>query len=206
MKTKLTNLFIAALSLCFLQPGFAQSSVQDSELSLNSIEAEFVNMNAPALTAPVSALPGDVINALNYYEGKITSLAETMPQDNYTWRPEEGVRSISEVYLHISFSNYFFLTFFGHEMPEGINMEFEKSSTDKSSIVAAFKPSFEFAKAKLSELNDDDLTKTYDFFGNKLTGSAMLLVFLNHAHEHLGQSIAYARMNGVTPPWSSGDN
>jgi uncharacterized damage-inducible protein DinB len=206
MKIRLTVLAASVLNLFTFQTVLAQSFVQDSDLLLSSIEAEFTGINEPVLTAPVSALTGDVINDLNYYEGKITSLAEAMPEENYTWRPADGVRSIGEVYLHITFANYLFLKFFGHEMPEGITMDFEKSTTDKNEIVAHFKPSFEYAKSKISELTDDDLAKTYDFFGNKLTGSAMLLVYLNHAHEHLGQSIAYARMNGVTPPWSSGDN
>jgi uncharacterized damage-inducible protein DinB len=187
-------------------PVIAQSSVlPDAKSFEDQIETEFLQMNE-VIVQHGSALPGDVINALNYYEGKITSLAETMPQENYSWRPAEGVGSIDEVYLHISFANYFFFSFFGNEMPEGYDMEFEKSKTDKNEIVAEFKPSFEHAKSVLSGLSEDDLTKTYDFFGNKLTGSAMLLIYLNHAREHLGQSIAYARMNGVTPPWSKGEN
>ena len=39
-------------------------------------------------------------------------------------------------------------------------------------------------------------------FGNATTHRGVLVTVLSHLHEHLGQSVAYARMNGVVPPWS----
>lgn len=203
MKTRLTVILFSILSLYFINTGSAQNSILP-DYDYFDLETEFKHMSEPVLIHS-STLPSDVINALNYYEGKIISLAEATPEESLPWRPAEGVRSIGEVFVHISLANYFFFTFFGHQMPEGYSMELEKTKTDKEEIVAEFKPSFEYAKAKLSELKDDALTKTYNFFGNQLSGSALLLIYLNHAHEHLGQSIAYARMNGITPPWSSGE-
>lgn len=145
----------------------------------------------------------DVITAdLSRIESKIVSLAGVIPQEKYSWRPDEDVRSFSEVLLHIAGANYFFFTFFGNELPEGMTMDYEKTLTNKDEIIAQYKPAYDYAREKLSLITEEDLSKTYNFFGNEISGKALLLIFSNHAHEHLGQLIAYSRMNGIKPPWS----
>lgn len=137
-------------------------------------------------------------------EGKLLKLVEAMPDDKLTWRPSEGVRSVSEVALHVAAGNYFIMSFFGHAMPEGINREFEKSSTSKSVILDEIKKGFAYSRERLASVTEDQLAKSYDFFGNQVTGSWIVLLLVNHPHEHLGQMIAYARANNITPPWSEG--
>ena len=65
----------------------------------------------------------EFIGQVTFVQGRIMQLAEAVPQDKYTWRPAEGVRSISEVYRHVSFANYAFIKFAGHEPPVEISME-----------------------------------------------------------------------------------
>jgi hypothetical protein len=62
-----------------------------------------------------------------------------------------------------------------------------------------------YARDAITATSDADLEKKHDFFGREVTTRQIYMVVLDHFSEHLGQSIAYARMNGVTPPWSKED-
>ena len=156
---------------------------------------------AYAADSPKSAFIGDLLGQLDRVKGQIMALENAVPQDKATWRPAEGVRSISEVYLHIAGSNYFLVSFTGVKPPANSRID-EKSTTDKAKIADALKTSFEWTKSEVAKFTDDDLEKKVDFFGQKATVRNVLLTLLSHLHEHLGQSIAYARTNGVVPPWT----
>lgn len=156
---------------------------------------------AYAIENPKSAFIADLLGQIDRVKGQITALENAVPQDKVTWRPGEGVRSISEVYLHIAGSNYFLLSFAGCKPPANSRID-EKSTTDKAKIAEALKTSFEWTKSEISKFSDADLEKKVDFFGQKSTIRNVLFTTLSHLHEHLGQSIAYARTNGVIPPWT----
>lgn len=144
----------------------------------------------------------DVNNDISESQQKIISLAEAIPAEKYTWRPEEGVRSVSEVLMHIAGSNYFLMKFAGIKIPEGASEDMGKDVTDKDKIIQALKTSFEDLHNNLKKLNDDQLDEQVELFGNKSTIRNVIFVEMGHLHEHLGQLIAYARTNGVVPPWS----
>jgi uncharacterized damage-inducible protein DinB len=143
----------------------------------------------------------DMLGQLDRVKGQIVSLEGAVPQDKFIWRPVEGVRSISEVYLHIAGSNYFLMSFTGVKPPANSKID-EKGTTDKAKIAETLKASFDWTKDAVSTLNDADLEKQIQFFGQKTSVRNVLFVVLSHLHEHLGQSIAYARTNGVVPPWT----
>jgi uncharacterized damage-inducible protein DinB len=143
----------------------------------------------------------DMLGQLDRVRGQIVSLEGAVPQDKFTNRPAEGVRSISEVYLHIAGSNYFLMSFTGAKPPANSKID-EKGTTDKAKIADALKASFDWTKDAVSKLSDADLDKEVPFFGQNSSVRNVLFVLLSHLHEHLGQSIAYARTNGVVPPWS----
>ncbi|HEX9689185.1 MAG TPA: DinB family protein [Thermoanaerobaculia bacterium] len=164
-------------------------------------------------TATVSGLRADVIWQLTDAEKKLVALAEATPQEKYGWRPGPGVRSVSEVYMHIAGGNYFIPTFLGVKMPENISrdmeliggeMKFGKTVTEKAKVVEALKQSFDHARKAVEATPDSDLDKKVKVFGQEPSERMMLIGLVIHAHEHLGQSIAYARTNGVVPPWSEG--
>ncbi len=136
------------------------------------------------------------------YASRVVQLAEAIPADTYDWSPEEGVRSVGEVFTHIAQANYMMIGTFGIEPP--VDVESIGSLTDKDEIVAALKESNEFVLSSAAELTDEQLSETYDLFGRTINGNGVLVFILNHTSEHVGQSIAYARMNGITPPWSEG--
>ncbi|HEY6952667.1 MAG TPA: DinB family protein [Bacteroidota bacterium] len=149
-------------------------------------------------------LRGEMIANANGVEAKVLDLVKAMPDDKFSWRPEEGVRSVSEVFLHIAGANYLFPSFVGVKMPEGMDMKkWETSTTDKAKISDAVKKSFESFRESIMNLSDADLDKTTKMFGFETTYRNVYLVALTHMHEHLGQSIAYARTNHVTPPWTA---
>lgn len=149
----------------------------------------------------------DLLGQIEYVQKQIMSLQEAVPQDKYGWRPAEGVRSVAEVYNHISFASYMLLSVAGYATPEGLDIGMEKmkeweSVAQKKDIAARLTASFDHVKATIQTMSDEELEKEIDFFGNKVTIRNHLLTVLSHMHEHLGQSIAYARMNGVAPPWT----
>lgn len=165
----------------------------------------------PAL-APADEPTGvrkEYIGSLDDAGGKLIELAQAMPQRKYTWKPGKDVRSTAEVYLHVVAANYGIPMFIGATLPADgpVNTRnlstLEKSTTDKAKIVQLLKDSFEHARQVVADTPDSDLDTMAEVFGTKMTKRAALLIVVNHAHEHLGQSIAYARINGVTPPWTA---
>jgi len=134
---------------------------------------------------------------------EIVSLAQAMPAEKYTWRPAEGVRSVSEVYLHMAGANFGLTAVAGAPPFPGFKFQgFEKSTTDKTKVIELLNQSFEYAETSISNMSDADLLKPLKFQEFTSVGDVVLHI-VAHAHEHLGQSIAYARMNGVVPPWTA---
>ena len=149
----------------------------------------------------------DFLNVYNYTTGKFIQLAEAIPDDKYDWRPAEAVRSVREVVLHATSGNYFFGSFFGAIAPQGVDaMALEKSAMSKEEAIAAFKASLAVIQEAAKKLTAEQLNEMADFFGNKITKRQTILALGDHAAEHLGQLIAYGRMNNVTPPWSKKSN
>lgn len=136
---------------------------------------------------------------------KLISLAEATPAEKYSWRPSPGVRTTGEVYMHVASANYFFPTFWGAKPPAGVDPRgFEKEGADKVKTVATLKASFDYLQQAIGALPDAEMGKAIQAFGHPTTPAEITLVAATHAHEHLGQAIAYARSTGVVPPWSAG--
>jgi uncharacterized damage-inducible protein DinB len=160
-----------------------------------------VSQTAPA--APTSGPRAEFLNELKGEEGKFISLAEAVPADKYTWRPGEGVRSISEVFMHVAAANYNLPKLIGTPPPASFKPQgFDKSITDKAKVIETMKDSFAHVRTAVVNMPDSDLEKQLDWFGGKNTERGILLFMMRHMAEHLGQSIAYVRMNGITPPWT----
>nr|WKN34748.1 DinB family protein [Tunicatimonas sp. TK19036] len=138
--------------------------------------------------------------------GKIMQLAEAVPEDQYEWSPEEGVRSFSGVLEHVISANYFFSTKLGAELPEGVNMETLKDDlSSKTDYTSALKQSFDLVTETIKNADEASLGEKVEFpFPGEFTGMSTMMIMMSHANEHLGQLIAYSRMNGITPPWSEG--
>lgn len=147
----------------------------------------------------------DYVSQLNDVEKKVTSLAEAIPAEKYSWRPGEGVRSISEVFVHIAGANYMLTSrFLSAKLPDTFkpSRTMEKDITDKAKVIELLHNAFAYARDTASKMSEADLQKPVKTFSGETNGDGALFFMANHLHEHLGQLIAYARTNGVTPPWS----
>jgi uncharacterized damage-inducible protein DinB len=154
-------------------------------------------------TPGVTGYRSEVLAEVEIQEDKFTRLAEAIPAEKYTWRPAANVRSFAEVFLHVSAANYSLYHLVGTPAPAGVELKgLEKSTTDKAKIIATLKDSFAHAKRAITAMPDTDLDKSMDWFGGKNTERGILLFIVRHTAEHLGQSIAYARFAGITPPWT----
>jgi uncharacterized damage-inducible protein DinB len=151
--------------------------------------------------------PGVREDLLASYDGatrRLLRLAEAMPAERFGWRPADGVRSFSEVLMHVAEGNYHFaksLGVPGAETPEPGALG--KVAT-KTEAVAKLRESTELARAAITAIDPATLDQPAEFFGMTQSKRRLVLLVAEHAHEHLGQAIAYARVNGVAPPWSSG--
>ncbi|HMG90166.1 MAG TPA: DinB family protein [Chryseolinea sp.] len=146
----------------------------------------------------------ETAGSLGYVSSQVTMLAAAIPADKYSWTPETGVRSVAEVLAHIVSANYFFASKLGGKIPEGVKMEtLEKDLKTKEALAAELKRSYETIVGAIKNASDAALAQKVEFpFPGEFTGMSAALIALNHTNEHLGQLIAYSRMNDITPPWS----
>ncbi|HEU4629895.1 MAG TPA: DinB family protein [Gemmatimonadaceae bacterium] len=156
--------------------------------------------------ATATGLRKELIAQLDDGEKKLVALAEAMPQEKYGWRPGEGVRSVSEVFVHVASANYLFPRLAGVQRAPDVTLprDAEQTITDRVRIVELLHKSFAFARQAVMDVPDAQLDDSVDMFGTPTTKRGVLVTMATHLHEHLGQSIAYARTNGVVPPWSAG--
>jgi uncharacterized damage-inducible protein DinB len=136
----------------------------------------------------------------NYTADEVVRLAEAVPASKYGWRPQDGVRSISEVYVHIAVAHLFFLNSAGVKVDMSkVTRDIEKKMVAKDEVVKFLKDSIALVKENYPKL---DLQKKVHFVDADTNIDGIMIHLLAHTNEHLGQSIAYARMNGIVPPWS----
>lgn len=135
---------------------------------------------------------------------KLVALAEAMPAEAWSWRPADGVASVAEVYMHIARYNYFYLdTSLGVEPGAGVDYErLEGVVNDRDEGLRALAASMDHVRRATAAMSASDMEDPAVLYGREVGEHAVLLQLLAHMNEHLGQSIAYARMNGVVPPWS----
>ena len=158
-----------------------------------------------------TGLTADLAKDIGEVQDKIVGLAKALPAGAYDWRPAKDVRSTGEVLMHVAADNYFLPAAMGIPAPAETGIvgkeyktaaAFEKKKATRDEIIAEVEKSFAFLKKSIGSVSDDKLAAPLEVFGQKTTARAMWLSTATHLHEHLGQLIAYARSNSVTPPWS----
>ena len=165
-----------------------------------------------AVTAELSGTSLEVQNlrrTLEIAHGKFNQLAEAMPEGSYAWQPMDGVRSVGDVYQHIAADNYFVPSLMGMTAPEGTGITddvmtfraFQEIDMTKTEIVGHVNASFEFMLASM-DATSEELDRAVVLGSSDTTVGDVWIRAITHLHEHLGQSIAYARSHEVVPPWS----
>ncbi len=138
-----------------------------------------------------------------YVSNLLVSLAEAIPADKYSWRPASGVRSVSEVLVHITQGNFYLLSIAGPKMPHEMEApDIEKTLVSKHEVIVALKRSLQAVKDAHAQLKPDDLGRKVHIQGKTVPVDGIYLRIICHDNEHLGQLIAYVRSDEVVPPWS----
>jgi uncharacterized damage-inducible protein DinB len=142
--------------------------------------------------------------SLAYVSGQAMQLAEAIPADKFSYTPQAGVRTVAQVYAHIISANYFFASKLGAKIPADVKMEtLEMDLKTKEAVTAELKRSYELVIGAIKTAKDADLAKKVELpFPGDYTGMSVIMITVNHSYEHVGQLVAYARMNSITPPWS----
>jgi uncharacterized damage-inducible protein DinB len=136
---------------------------------------------------------------------QLVALAEAIPAEKFAWRPAPGVRSTSEVLMHIALANFHLLSITGPKMPDDLtSADMEKTVTAKPEVIQWLKRSLEAVKTAHADLKVADVPRKVKVNNRDATVEGMYLRIIVHANEHMGQLVAYARMNGIVPPWSEG--
>jgi hypothetical protein len=180
--------------------------------------AVFVSGPAAAAEAEKKAEPvktdftSDLTANLEYVGKQLVSLAEATPADKFPWRPNDDVRRMSEIYMHVVGPNLLMPPMLGAAPPKGLTIpekpfelaaKWEAEVTAKDAVIARLKESFDYAIQAVKTISASALDSQSDAFGFQASKRAYLMILMNHAHEHLGQAIAYARSVGVVPPWTA---
>jgi len=137
-----------------------------------------------------------------HVSSQLVALAEATPEQKFSWRPAPGVRSTSEVYMHIVMANFYLLSVTGVKMPTDLTEGMEKSVTSKAEVIRWLKRSLDAVKEAHVAETPKDLQRKVHIADRDATVDGIYLRIIIHANEHMGQLVAYARMTGVVPPWS----
>jgi uncharacterized damage-inducible protein DinB len=169
-------------------------------LALSSAPAQAQDLNEDSAATLKAAFMADI----EVMRGKFLGLAEAFPAETYTWRPMEGVRSVSEVLMLIASEGYGFVpmsvgapTAMSREESQALN-----EITDKAEVIDHLNRGFDYAREQLEALDPATLTGARNLFGQERSSPAIMFLVGGDMHEHLGQLIAYARTNEIVPPWS----
>jgi len=137
-----------------------------------------------------------------HVSSQLIALAEATPEGKFAWRPAPGVRSTSEVYMHIVMANFYLMSVTGPKMPVDLKEGMDKSVTSKAEVISWLKRSLDAVKQAHLALTPKDFGRKVHIMDRDATVDGMYLRIIVHANEHMGQLVAYARMTGVVPPWS----
>jgi len=185
MNSLSSRFFLLVLAFCLVLPAYAQDHGDHSHHHyLSAFLADFEGSS-----------------------DKLNQLAEAFSDEQYAWRPAEGIRSVSEVFVHVANANFALSAALGYSVEEGHRTpsgEAEQTLTARADVLADLKHSQEHVREAVETVMGKDLSGEVTAFGQRMTHYQVLMIIGGHSHEHLGQAIAYARSIGVVPPWSGG--
>src|ERR1700724_2587535 len=188
----MNKMFLAVL---FLLAGLSAGTIGASGQSSDT---------AADKTSPSYDMKAQSLLDLERVQKKFVDLANVLPADKMTWRPSADARSFREVFLHVAGERYGILGLMGVTPPAGFDGKtFEKSTTDRSQIVAELNKSWEFTEKAIDGMSNADFAKLLPKLGPQANAGDVIYILVADAHEHLGQVVAYARENGIVPPWTA---
>ncbi len=174
-------------------------------LSSAVIRASPQNADATATdhSAPSYDVKGQSLLELGEIQKKFVALANALPADKFTWLPSADARSFAEVFQHVAGERHGFLNLMGAELPTGFDAKaLEKSTSDRARIVEQLNKSWEFNQKTIKGMSNADIARLLPNLGPEANAGDVVYSLVIDADEHLGQAVAYARENGIVPPWT----
>jgi uncharacterized damage-inducible protein DinB len=192
------NAFLSALAFSFLLGSGATQAVRPAKSTQQPQPTQSKDTTAPSYDMKPQSLQD--LEAMNQ---KFVTLAQAIPADKFTWRPADGTRSIAAVFLHVAGERYGILGLMGVAPPPGLDLKnLEASTTDKAQVIDQLNKSWEFTRTTINTMTNAEFAKPQPKLGPEANSGDVVYILVADAHEHLGQIIAYARVNGVVPPWT----
>lgn len=138
---------------------------------------------------------------------KFMALATAVPADKRTWRPMAGTRTFREVFAHIAAEGNTETAMFGRPLPAGSLADFdaEEARLQKlkdDELIAVMDRAMQSLSATMGGLSRTTINRPITYYGQNTLPRVAATYTLNDLHEHLGQLVAYARMNSIVPPWT----
>ena len=152
--------------------------------------------------APVS-YRDEFLQQFNTSMAKVVALAEALPAEKYAWSPHSDVMPLGRVYAHIARFNYHYpATAMAIAPPAGVDPDTLERVSEKARLVALLRRSAEHVRQSVHQMPESQLAQPTTLYGRRVPQWAVLFQLVAHLNDHMGQSIAYARVAGVVPPWS----
>lgn len=194
-----------------MKPTFSAALVIAATLAPASLFAQIPIDNPPVigeitlarLTTDPTTIRDEILDHFQRSSYKISELARVMPAEKFSWAPGEGVMQVGEVYMHIARYNFMYLDEnLGIAPPDGFDYADIESIRDKEKVREIHEMSVRHVMEQVGALTEAKLDGQTELYGRTVQGWAVLLQLVSHMNEHVGQSVSYARMNGIVPPWS----
>lgn len=194
-----------------MKPRFIAALVVAGVLAPASLFAQIPIDNPPVVGEITLASPttdpitirDEILDHFQRSSYKISELARVMPAEKFSWAPGEGVMEVGEVYMHIARYNFMYLDEnLGIAPPDGFDYADIESIRDKEKVREIHEMSVRHVMEQVGALTAAKLDDQTELYGRTVQGWAVLLQLVSHMNEHVGQSVSYARMNGIVPPWS----
>ena len=150
-----------------------------------------------------SGFRGEFLHQFDQSMAKVIALAEAVPAESYARRAVPEVRPLAWSFAHIARFNYEYpARAMRIAPPPGIDPDTLERVAEKTRVVTLLRSSAEHVRRAIGRMPEPRLGEPTTLYGRQVSQWAVLLQLLVHLNDHLGQSIAYARANGVVPPWS----
>jgi uncharacterized damage-inducible protein DinB len=197
-----------ALLLAFLAvPVLGACGPTDADVA--PAETSAIGSAAPDASLDGAAMLAYLESTIDVADSKFMQMAEAVPDEAWDWRPMEGVRSFREVFIHVAADNWFGGALMGQSVPDDVGITADPASIgayqdrvlDRAATLTELRRSFDFFGQTL-DATRGELARTATLGGRERTYGELWVALVTHMHEHLGQSVAYARANDIVPPWS----
>lgn len=146
------------------------------------------------------SIAADLKTRYTQITGVILKSAEKMPEENFSFKPVDTVRTFGQVLGHTADAQYFFCSAAGGTKMAAKGVE--KNAKTKEETIAGLKEAFAYCESVLTSMTDDQAKEAVKFFGQNMTKAGVITFNIGHTFEHYGNLVTYMRMKGLVPPSS----